>query len=115
MSSPIEGELPVGPELGQAPAPPLSLRQIGEVLVRHYGLTEGIFEVTVTFQLGVGAFGPDPENLQPTGFVGVHKLGLRRVPAGKPGPGLVDAAAVNGGKATPVKKKVTFRKKAVTG
>jgi hypothetical protein len=80
---------------GDVPGPPLSLSEIGSLLLRHYGVHEGFYEVTVEFQLAVGGIGPDPNNIYPSAIVGVSKIGLRRIPEGKPGPGLVDAAEVN--------------------
>lgn len=110
MSQPIEGEVPIGTEVGQAPGPALTLHELGVLLVKHYGLTEGNFEVTVTFQIGVGAFGPDADNLLPSGVIGFNRVGLRRVADGKPAPGLVNAAEVNGRKVAATKK-TSIRKK----
>jgi hypothetical protein len=87
----------VGPGVGQSPAEPLSLRELGELLVRHHGLREGIYEVTVEFNLGVGAFGPSSSELLPTAFASLNRVGLRRVADDRSGPGLIDAAALRTG------------------
>jgi hypothetical protein len=74
---------------------PLSLSEIGALLVKSYGLHTGIFEVAVEFQIAVGAVGPNEGNIFPGAIVGVSKIGLREAKNGKPGPGLVDASVVN--------------------
>ena len=82
---------------------PLSLREIAELLVKHYALTAGLYDLLVEFQIGTGAVGPDKENLVPGAMIGVSRLGL--VQSTKPGPNTIDASLVN-----PAKKS---RKKAV--
>jgi len=80
------------------------MRDLASVLVKHYGLTEGIYDLVVEFQIGTGAVGPDQGNLVPGAMIGVSKVGL--VPTTKQGPNTVDAALIN-----PTKK---LRKKATT-
>lgn len=72
---------------------PLSLRELAVVLVKHYGLTEGVFDLMVEFQIGVGAVGPDKENALPGAMMGVRKIGL--LPSLTPGPNTVDAAIIH--------------------
>lgn len=122
MAQPTEvpgGALTIGREISQSPAEPISMSELGAVLVRHYGLTEGLFEVTVEFQLGVGALGPNSAELMPSAIASVKRVGLRRVPDSKPGPGLIDAASVGAPRpvasipiavrSTPPKKKPAHR------
>ena len=72
---------------------PLSLKDLAAVLVRHYGLHEGLFDVMVEYQIAVGGFGPDPANPLPGAMMGAHRIGLIRTeqPSGR----TVDAALIN--------------------
>ena len=72
---------------------PLTLRELAAVLVRHYDLHEGEFELVVEFQIGVGAVGPDPAAPAPGAMIGVSKVGL--IQAREKGPTTVDAAQIN--------------------
>lgn len=78
------------------------MRDLASVLVRHYGLSEGKYDLMVEFQIGTGAVGPDKDKLVPGAMIGVSRIGL--IAATKLGPNTVDASLV-----TPRKK---LRKKA---
>lgn len=84
-------------KLGQEPrAPveaPLTMKELSSLLVKHYGLREGTFDLMVEYQLGTGAVGPDEGHLLPGLMIGIAKVGL--VPTTKPGPTSVDASVVN--------------------
>jgi hypothetical protein len=67
--------------------------EVSALLVRHYGIHEGKFDLLVEYQFGVGAVGPDKENLHPGVMIGIAKLGLS--PSANPGPLTIDAADVN--------------------
>ena len=82
-----------------------SLRELAEILIRHKGVHDGTYEVSVHFQVAVGAVGPSESNLLPGAMIGVSGLGL--VPAMAPGPNTVDAAIAN-----PLPKKKAIRSKA---
>ena len=78
------------------PAPiadPLALKELAGVLVRHYGIKEGLYDLLVQFQIGVGTFGPDASNLGPGATVTLAKVGL--VQTQVVGPSTVDAKEVN--------------------
>ncbi len=80
----------------QMPTPveaPLTLKELTSLLVRHYGLREGTFDLMVEYQIGTGAVGPDKEHLLPGLMVGIAKVGL--VPSHKAGPVTVDASEAN--------------------
>jgi hypothetical protein len=77
---------------------PLALRELAELLVKHYDVHEGLFDTLVEFQIGVGPVGPTPDSQCPGAMVGVSKVGLVR--STKAGPATVDASIVN-----PAKKK----------
>jgi len=77
--------------MSAAPAiDPLSMRQLTEVLIRHHGLTEGLFDLLVEFQIGTGAVGPDKDRLLPGAMIGLARVGLS--PAKVRGPNTLDAA-----------------------
>jgi hypothetical protein len=60
------------------------------VLIRHHGLTEGLFDLLVEFQIGTGAVGPDKDRLLPGAMIGLARVGLS--PAKVRGPNTLDAA-----------------------
>lgn len=93
--------------LEQHPAPissPLSMRELAAVLVKHYGLTEGKYDLMVEFQIGTGAVGPDKDSVVPGAMIGVSRVGL--IPATKMGPNTIDAASITPTK-MPRKKSAT--------
>lgn len=80
------------PEQHSAPITPLlSMRDLASVLVKHYGLTEGTYDLMLEYQFGTGAVGPDKDI--PGVMIGVSRVGL--VPTTKQGPSTVDAALIN--------------------
>lgn len=86
--------------LEQAPTPvdtPLTMKDLAALLVKHYGLRQGAFELLVEYQLGAGPVGPDKEHLSPGLMIGISKVGLMSV--AKSGPTTVDASVVNPSKA----------------
>jgi hypothetical protein len=85
-------------KLLQPVAEPLAMRELAAVLVRHYGLTEGLYTLLVEFNVGVGPVGPNKDNLSPGAMIGVSKIGL--IAAAEPGPSTVDAAEANPKKST---------------
>ena len=72
---------------------PLSLRELAVLLVKHYGLNEGAFDLLLEYQIGTGAVGPDKDHLVPGVMMGVSQVGL--VPSKKVGPSTIDASLVN--------------------
>ncbi|MEA2061163.1 MAG: hypothetical protein U9P10_11790 [Thermodesulfobacteriota bacterium] len=70
--------------------PPLSLQEIGKLLVEHYELKEGKYELLLEFSIGMGNVGPTPETRVPGAMVGVSKIGL--VKTEKDGPLTINAA-----------------------
>ena len=86
--------------LAQHPTPissPLSIRELATVLVKHYGLTEGKYDLMVEFQIGVGPVGPGKDSVLPGAMIGVSRIGL--ISATQLGPNTIDAASI-----TPPKK-----------
>ena len=81
------------------PHPMLTLRDITEVLIKHYGHHDGKYEVLLSFDIGVGPFiRPGSSGPTPTAFMSIAGLQLSRVADGQeisnPN-GVVDAAIVN--------------------
>lgn len=82
--------------LEKTPTPvgvPLSLGELAVLLVKHYRLNEGTFDLMLQYQIGTGAVGPDKDHLVPGVMMGVSQVGL--VPSTKVGPSIVDASLVN--------------------
>jgi len=73
---------------------PLSLREIGSLLVKHYGLHDGMFEISAEFMIGMGPVGPSPDALVPGVSIGITKIGLVRANENA-GPTAIDAAKIN--------------------
>lgn len=78
----------------------LSLKELNKVLIKHYKLHEGIYDVSVEFNIGVGPIGPTKDNLCPGAFIGVNGIGLVKVD--QPGGSTVDAGEFN-----PKRKKIS--------
>ena len=71
----------------------LKLKDLAEVLVKHYNLHEGLYAVSIEFQIAVGAVGPTPDVAVPGAMLGVSGVGL--VKADSPSPQTIDASEVN--------------------
>lgn len=69
------------------------LREITEILVKHHGLHEGLYDLAFEFQIAVGAVGADPASIVPGAMFGIKGLGI--VKAEKQGLSTVDAAQIN--------------------
>lgn len=61
-----------------------SLRELAELLVRHHGYTEGIYETTLEFQVAIGSVGPNPQEVLPGAIVGISRIGLTKIPEMSP-------------------------------
>lgn len=81
---------------------PLSMRDLAAVLVKHYDIHDGRYDLLLEFQIGMGLVGPDPTALTPGAMIGISKVGLIKSMAD--GPTTVDAAIVNPKKKTRIKK-----------
>lgn len=69
--------------------PPMAIKELGEVLVKHYGLKEGKYEVLIEFAIGMGSAGSTPETRLPGVMVGLKSIGL--VKTEQDGPLTIDA------------------------
>lgn len=88
---------------------PLNMRQLTEVLVRHHGLTEGLFDLLVEFQIGTGAVGPDKDRLLPGAMIGLARVGL--TPAKVRGPNTLDAAELQTQRSKPASPRPKSKKR----
>lgn len=89
-------------DTSQTPATPeligmLPLKELAAILVRHNGLHEGLYNVSVEFQIAVGSVGPADTPL-PGALFGVSRIGLAKVD--QVGPHTIDAVQVNPKRAT---------------
>lgn len=70
-----------------------SLKQLTEILVKEQGFTEGLYDMSVDFQVAVGGVGPSPSEFYPGAVIGVAGFGLLR--ASVEGPHTVNASNIN--------------------
>lgn len=80
-------------QIKSRPTVVLSLRDLAELLIKHRGLHEGLYNLAFQFQIAVGAVGPSPEAAVPGAMLGVSGVGLEKVD--QAGPHTVDAAVIN--------------------
>ena len=88
---------------------PLSIKEITALLVKHYGIHEGLYDLLLEYRMAFGAFGPTPEEVLPSTILGVSHLSITK--AEKSGPLTVDAALVNPKVSTARVKKSTKSRK----
>ena len=84
-----------------------SLVEMTEILVKNQGLHEGLYNLSVQFQIAVGAIGPSPELICPGAMVGISRIGLSKTEDEKTNIHTVNAAEIN-----PAPKKRARKKKA---
>lgn len=72
-----------------------SLIELTEILVKHHKLHEGLYNLSLEFQLAVGAVGPTPELICPGAMIGVSRIGLSKTEKEKANIHTVDAAKIN--------------------
>lgn len=77
---------------------PLSIKDLTAVLIRHYDFHDGYYDLSVEFNIGVGAVGPNSNQLAPGAILGISRIGLNL--SENMGPMSVDAAIVNPRKKT---------------
>jgi hypothetical protein len=85
----------------------LDLKSLTEVLIRHFDLHEGVYQLNLGFKIGVGGFAMDgaPGATLPGAVLGVEGAFLVKIPQGRTVPNAVDAASV----LAPVKRKPRSR------
>ena len=70
-------------------------KELVELMVKKAGVHEGKWILSVTFGFGAVNGGPTPEQVMPTGVVGVQSIGIQKAQSDSPEPLTVDAAVVN--------------------
>lgn len=78
---------------GTSPEESMTLKELAVLLIKHYGYHEGLFDISVQFQLGTGAIGPGEDNLLPGVMIGFSGIGLKKV--SKIGSNTLNAAEIN--------------------
>jgi hypothetical protein len=75
---------------------PITLEQLGELLVKHYKLNEGLYQLSIEFGLGVGNVMLEKGTFFPGIIAGIKKFNLVPV-EGEPVEGtiIIDAGKVN--------------------
>ncbi len=64
--------------------PPISLKDLAAILIKHYDFHHGFYEVGVQFNIAVGSVGPDQNQIAPGAVVTVGGIGLSRCPESSP-------------------------------
>lgn len=93
---------------GTIPDQSMELKELATLLIRHYGHSEGFFDLVVQFQIGTGSVSSSKEKAIPGAIIGLAGVGLKRVE--HLGPNSVDAAVANP-PARPRKRRKGARKK----
>lgn len=83
----------------------MDLSELCALLIKHNDIHEGLYNLSVEFRIGVGAVGPDSNDVLPGAMMGVYKIGLSK--ADQSSPQTVDAAIINPKKKTRTKKPST--------
>jgi hypothetical protein len=52
------------------------MKELTDVLVKHYNLPEGKYDLEVEFQIGTGPVGPNKNDLIPGVILGVKSIGI---------------------------------------
>lgn len=84
-------EIAVGKEAAPIEAP-LSIRELIALLIKHYDLKEGKYDLMIEYKFGAGVVGQDKANVLPGIMIGLSQVGLSR--ASGDGPLTVDAKDV---------------------
>jgi hypothetical protein len=70
-------------------------KELVELMIKKLDIHEGKWVMAVTFGFGAINGGPSPDQIMPTGFVGVQTVGIMKAQAEAPEILTVDAAIVN--------------------
>jgi hypothetical protein len=75
------------------PPDPLPLTEVATLLIKRYGIHEGLWDLAFEMNVGIGLFGQSSSDILPGAMFRVSRVGLARAP--QKGPLTVDAAEVN--------------------
>ena len=77
----------------------MTLKEVAELIVKKIDVHEGSWSLLLGVQIGVGNFGPTPDQTFPGATVTIQQIGIQRVdpnsPVINPGSVVVNAAVVN--------------------
>lgn len=48
-------------------------------MLRDAGIHEGMWTLIIGFRMGAGSFGPTPDEVAPSAFVGIESFGIQKV------------------------------------
>lgn len=85
----------------------LSLNDLTKILIKHYDIHEGFYEVGIQFNIAVGSVGPKPSDVAPGAVLTVGGVALSRT--NQDSPLCIDASTVNPLLPTPFKKSVKIK------
>jgi hypothetical protein len=71
----------------------IGLKDLAEVLIKHFGLHEGIYEVGARFNVAIGNFGTSPNAAGPGAILTLGGIGVSK--STQAGTTSIDAAIVN--------------------
>lgn len=71
----------------------IDLKALGKILIRHFRLHDGIYEVGARFKVGIGNFGSADDGTAPGALFTLEGVGISK--SGNPSPSSIDAAVVN--------------------
>ena len=75
----------------------LSNKELTELLIKHFKLNQGFYNLSINFAMGFGGFQTDPTQTPlPTAFLGINGVGLAEYPNNDQNdPSILDASIVN--------------------
>ncbi|MDE1971337.1 MAG: hypothetical protein KGI50_07225, partial [Patescibacteria group bacterium] len=71
----------------------IEIKEVLALLLKARGIHEGLYTARVQFQIGLGQFGVNPQDVYPTAMIGVSHIGFSEVK--EMNPLTVDASIVN--------------------
>ena len=69
------------------------LREITELLIKHHGIHDGLYDLSFEFQIAIGGVGIDSSPPVPGAMFGIRRIGISK--AAQPGISTVNAEEVN--------------------
>jgi len=73
--------------------PPLEPKELLGLMIRHFGIREGLYDLSVRFKIATGTIGPKEDRLLPGVMIGISSFEV--VPVEHRGPNTLDAAECN--------------------
>jgi hypothetical protein len=77
----------------------MTLNELVEMIIKKVDVHEGQWGLLLELQLGIGSYGPSPDQTFPGAAVTIRQVGIQKVDANSPPPNpgaiMVDAAQIN--------------------